>query len=387
MLPESLIYLNNAATSWPKAPGVTEAVAQALRQPPGAANRGGIEDFDVMGALRKELCCVLGVTDPSRIALGANATWGLNVGIFGLGLTAGDCVLTTKAEHNSVLRPLYALSQGAGVKVHYLDTDRFGRVPVGTWSAAIAKLQPQLCVCTHASNVTGAVNDVAALAAAAHAGGALLLLDVAQSLGWLDVALEEWGVDLAAFTGHKYLLGPQGIGGLYVRPGLDLIPHLVGGTGIHSDSELMPPEMPLHLEAGTGNEPGAYGLLAALSWLRENPLTADAHDAIEAELQFLKAALSELGAIVIDPGPGGTPVLSFTFADMTPQDIGSLLCDSYDIVVRTGLHCAPYIFSCLDVDPTEGTVRVSLSRFTIHAEILAFIEAMRDIITSSAGWS
>jgi len=223
------------------------------------------------------------------------------------------------------------------------------------------------------------------------------ILDLAQTAGWSPLALADWGVDLAALTGHKYLLGPQGTGALYVRPGLDLVPHLVGGTGIHSDLDTMPPDMPIHLEAGTANEPGYHGLLAALEWSAAHPVRE--HWArINGLLADLRAHLRDLGATVIDssrdvhqgeevlsasaPAMSTTPVLSFVLAGVSPQDTGEALRDSYDIIVRTGLHCAPRVFAGLGVDPTQGTVRVSLSRFTTAAEVEQFSEAISDIATT-----
>jgi selenocysteine lyase/cysteine desulfurase len=382
-----MIYLNNAATSWPKPSEVATAMARAIEHLPGAANRGGIEDFDVMDAVRARLAVLMGVKDRSRIGLGANATWGLNLAVFGLRLSAGDHVVTTKAEHNSVLRPLHVLGQ-RGVHIHYVDTDITGAVPLDVWRAALERHRPRLVIFTHASNVTGAVNDVASLTAVAHEQNATVLLDLAQTLGWHEVALEQWNVDLAAFTGHKYLLGPQGTGGLYVRQGLELEPYLVGGTGIRSDLDTMPSEMPLHLEAGTGNEPAAFGLLAALDWAVKNPVSA-CRAAVFSELDYLGQELMKLGARVIDPGASGalrTPVLSFTFDTVSAHDMGEALLDSYDIIVRTGLHCSPRIFECLGVDPLVGTVRISLSRFTVHTELEALVEALRDITASREDW-
>jgi selenocysteine lyase/cysteine desulfurase len=382
-----MIYLNNAATSWPKPSEVAVATARAIERLPGAANRGGIEDFDVMDAVRARLAALMGVKDRSRIGLGANATWGLNLAIFGLKLGAGDHVVTTKAEHNSVLRPLRALDQ-RGVRIHYVETDMTGAVSLDSWRATLEKYKPRLAVFTHASNVTGAVNDVASLTSAAHEHDATVLLDLAQTLGWHEVALERGKVDLAAFTGHKYLLGPQGTGGLYVRRGLELEPHLVGGTGIRSDLDIMPDEMPLHLEAGTSNEPAAFGLLAALDWAAENPVSA-CRATVFSELDYLRQELMKLGARVINSSASDlfcTPVVSFTFDDVSAHDIGEALLDSYDIIVRTGLHCSPRIFECLGVDPLVGTVRVSLSRFTTHAELETFVEALRDIVVSRKDW-
>jgi selenocysteine lyase/cysteine desulfurase len=380
-----MIYLNNAATSWPKPDAVAQATADAISNLPGAANRGGIEDFDVMAAVRGELATLLHASHPERFALGANATWALNTAIFGVDLQAGDTVLTTKAEHNSVLRPLFALSQ-RGVQVHYLDTDASGRISPESWQAALVEHRPKLAVFSHASNVTGALNDAAALVDAARSNGVLTLVDMSQTAGWCPIDLEGWGVDLAAFTGHKYLLGPQGTGGLYVRDGLEIDPYLVGGTGIHSDRDTMPDEMPLHLEAGTGNEPSYYGLLAALRWANENPI-CEQYQQVEELLAFLREELGTLGAAVIDPTKhpataSSTPVLSFTLDGISPHDIGEILLDSYDVIVRTGLHCAPRIFDCLGVDPKGGTVRVSLSRFTTRDEIESLIGAMHDIVDS-----
>jgi selenocysteine lyase/cysteine desulfurase len=351
-------------------------VTGALDAPPGAANRGGIEDFDVLAAVRTELAALMGTQHPECIGLGSNATWGLNLAIGGLTLKAGDAALTTAVEHNSVLRPLYALNQKSGLTLEYLPVDRVGRVSLADWQAALERNKPQLCVVTHASNVTGAVNNIAALTELAHQQGALVLVDLAQSLGTIDVQLEQWDVDLAAFTGHKYLLGPQGTGGLYVRPDLELDPYLVGGTGIHSDLDTMPPTMPLHIEAGTNNEPGFYGLLAALKWSRENGSSKHNGTAL---LQRLKDGLHSLGAQVIDPGEPCTPVVSFTLDGFSPAYLGETLLDSYDIIVRTGLHCAPRIFDYLAVDSRQGTVRASLSRFTSKAEIDELLEALREI--------
>lgn len=365
----NIIYLNNAATSWPKPACVADAVAAALRAVPGSMHRGGLEDFDVFDAVRKMLATLLGISDPDCIALGSNATWGLNLGIFGVNLQPGDTVITTKAEHNSVLRPLHRMEQ-QGVKVIYLDTDHFGRVPIASWSMAMEQYHPRLAVFTHASNVTGAVHDAAAMCAAAKNSGAMVLIDLSQSLGCVPVELERWGVDLAAFTGHKYLLGPQGTGGLWVRPGLRLKPHLVGGTGIWSDLEEMPEQMPIRLEAGTGNEPAYHGLLASLQWLRDNP------DSYTDQLHHLRCGLERAGADVIVPEGLCTPVVSFQIPGISAADVGYMLQESYDVICRTGLHCAPKMPQCLGV---SETVRLSMSRFTTMEEIDAVISAVEDI--------
>lgn len=370
-----VIYMNNAATSWPKPPCVAEAVSRAIIARPGAMHRGGTEDFDVFDAVRERLARLIGAAEPSGVALGANATWGLNLGIFGFPFTPGDTVVTTCAEHNSVLRPLYALEQRGVIKTVYLPVDTSGRAGPEVWRDAMAKYRPRLAVFTHASNVTGAVHDAEAMTREAKAVGASVLIDASQTLGWRRLEAEKWGADMVAFTGHKYLLGPQGTGGLWVRPGLSLTPRLVGGTGIKSDMDTMPEEMPLHLEAGTGNEPSFHGLLAALDWAEANPRC---ESACSARLEALTRGLREAGADVIEPTGERTPVVSFTAKGVSVPEIGFMLSEGSGIVCRTGLHCAPKIFPYLD---RGQTVRLSLSRFTTDAEIGAAVESVREILS------
>ena len=371
---DGFIYMNNAATSWPKPPCVAEAVRRAIVERPGSAQRGGINDYDVFSDVRKKTAKLLGTTAYERIALGSSATWGLNLGIFGFPLKKGDVVLTSTSEHNSVLRPLYALEQRGLINVIYIDTDESGRIRPEAWEHALTIHKPVLTVFTHASNVTGAVNDAEKLAKAAKSAGAAVLMDCSQTCGWVDIRADEWNLDMVAFTGHKYMLGPQGTGGLFVRPGLELRPHLVGGTGVHSDLDTMPDEMPSHLEAGTGNEPSYHGLLAALAWAEENPVDKQVADGM---LIALRQGLTDAGANVITPAGQCTPVVSFVIPGQSPSETGYILYESYDIICRTGLHCAPKIFACLGRN--EGTVRLSLSRFTTMDEINAVIEAVRDI--------
>ena len=369
------IYMNNAATSWPKPPCVAEAVAQSLTDKPGSAQRAGTGSFDVFGEVRKKIAAILGVTAHSQIALGSNATWGLNLALFGYPFREGDVVVTTKSEHNSVLRPLHVLEQRGLVRTVYLDTDATGRVQPAQWEAAMQSHKPRLVVFTHASNVTGAVNDAKALAGAAKSVEADVLVDVSQTCGWEAIEADNWNIDMVAFTGHKYLLGPQGTGGLYVRPSLTLEPHLVGGTGVHSDLDTMPDEMPSHLEAGTGNEPSYHGLLAALEWAEQEPLDKASANGMFATL---RQGLADAGADLILPEGPCTPTVSFTIPRQNPEEVGFILSESYDIICRTGLHCAPKIISC--VGPRNGTVRLSISRFTTMEEIHTAVDAIKDIV-------
>lgn len=367
-----MIYLNNAATSYPKPDCVAEAIFSALKHEPGDPHRGG-HGPDVFALLRQALSEILGVSDPDQIALGYNATWALNLAIFGLDLQPGDLVISTNAEHNSVLRPLAELKK-RGIQVLLVDTDTAGRIDPVLWEAYMKQYHPKLAVFTHASNVTGAVNDAAQLCKCAKQAGAYVLIDSAQTLGIIPVHAEAWGADMVAFTGHKYLLGPQGTGGLWVRPSLKLKPHLLGGTGIHSDLDTMPENMPLHLEAGTHNEPSFNGLLAAVQWQKANPVDLRS---ILRRTTMLSQGLEDLGAKVIVPSGERTPVVSFLLPGILPEETGYMLRESCDITCRTGLHCAPEIFGCLGI---SQTVRLSLSRFTTDAEIEEVLQSVEAIL-------
>ncbi|HCT91612.1 MAG TPA: cysteine desulfurase [Lachnospiraceae bacterium] len=373
---KACIYMNNAATSWPKPPGVAEAMAEAVRALPGEAGRGGIRDFDVFHEVRKELALLMEVSEPEQIALGCNSTWALNQGIFGYPLRRGDRILYSRAEHNAVLRPLHRMEK-QGIRTVEVPVDRAGRLEPGVWERAVREHGPKLCVFTHASNVTGAVNDAETLTAIAKEAGADVFLDISQTLGCVPVRLSRWRVDMAAFTGHKYLLGPQGTGGLYVRPGLSLEPHMVGGTGVKSDLKDMPDEMPLRLEAGTGNEPSFHGLLAALTWRRDHPMDKASLDGV---VKQLAKGLMALGCRVIVPGGAVTPVVSFSIPGVSPGDAADILTGSYDIILRSGLHCAPEVMK--DIGMPGGTLRLSLSRFTTEEEVEQTLRAVRDIIES-----
>ena len=230
-------------------------------------------------------------------------------------------MVTTAAEHNSVLRPLYYLSKSKGIKVHMVPVDKMGRVLLEEWEDALAKYSPQLAVFSHASNVTGAVNDAALLSRIAKQAGAVTLIDASQSLGIVPVHPHAWGIDMVAFTGHKYLLGPTGTGGLYIDPNLELEPVWVGGTGIQSDLDEMPPIMPTRFEAGTPNDSAFAGLAAALAWSSDHVL----EDGLLGKTKRLSAGLVEVGANVIAVNPPRTPVISFTLKTWEVEDVGEVL--------------------------------------------------------------
>jgi selenocysteine lyase/cysteine desulfurase len=261
------VYVNNAATSWPKAPQVGATLAACVSGIPYHAGRSGFSGSDIPGECRRLLADLLQVKDHNRIALGPNATHGLNIALHGVQLRPGAAVVTTAAEHNSVLRPLQYLAKTQGVIVQIIPVDKQGRVNPDEWESAIKKHSPQLAVFTHASNVTGAINDAALLARIAKQARTITLLDASQTLGIIPVLPDLWGIDLVAFTGHKYLLGSPGTGGLYIAPEVNLEPVWVGGTGVQSDLREMPLTMPNRFEAGTPNDPAVAGLATAFTRL------------------------------------------------------------------------------------------------------------------------
>lgn len=370
------VYVNNAATSWPKPPQVGATVASCVSGIPYHAGRSGFAAADIAGECRHLLARLLAVKDKARIVLGHNATHGINIALHGLRFRRGAAIVTTAAEHNSVLRPLHYLAKTKYITVHILPVDKQGRVDPEEWQKAILKHSPQLAVFTHASNVTGAANDAALLAGIAKERGTITLLDASQSLGIIPVLPEAWSVDMVAFTGHKYLLGPPGTGGLYIAPHIELEPVWVGGTGVQSDLAEMPEAMPIRFEAGTPNDPAIAGLGAALSWSTNHLLDSGV---MTDKTERLASGLAALGANVIEVVSPRTPVISFTLPSCPVEDAGELLHTSFGIVCRTGLHCAPLIHNYLGTAPS-GTIRFSLSRFTTDEDIDYCLRAIEAII-------
>lgn len=370
-----MIYMNNAATSYPKPECVSAAVADAICELPASANRAVLSSDETPLTWRRKMADLMNIEDESRIVGLCNSTLALNIALLGFPWKEKAVVLTSEAEHNSVLRPLYFLKKQGILDCHILPVEPDGRMSLGVWEQALIQYKPQLGVLTHASNVTGAVNPIESMASMAKEHGCRILLDASQTMGLVPVHPCKWGVDMVAFTGHKYLLGPQGTGGLYVSDEVKLLPVITGGTGIHSDMDEMPHELPLRLEAGTPNEPSFAGLKAALLWQEENPVCLDE---ILDFIREIEEKLIQWGYWVVKVNGPRTPVLAFTSPIYSPGDIGGILQDSYDIICRTGLHCAPKIRKGIGAGQS-GTVRISLSRFTTREEVDQLLEALEEI--------
>lgn len=368
------VFLNNAASSFPKAPGLGGEVAAWIESVPCHFGRSGSPSGDPLRACRERLARLLCVSDPDRLVLTSGATASLNIALHGLPLD-GQTVLTTAAEHNSVLRPLYLLKKKGIIDLYLAPCDEQGRVRREEWSRQARSKRPALAVLTHASNVTGAVHPVQELFAEVHEYGGLTLLDASQTIGLLPINAQRLGADLLAFTGHKYLLGPTGTGGLYIRPGIELAPLFVGGTGVRSDLREMPPEMPVRLEPGTPAAALFAGLDWSLKWQEQNPKSLAALSVL---LGRLEKGLRDAGARVIVVDGERTPLVSFTLPHWQVADAGKVLEKSFEIICRTGLHCAPLIHEWLGTLPS-GTIRFSLSRFSHDADIATAVQAVRRI--------
>jgi len=379
-----LIYLDNAATSFPKPSQVIDAVVGTLRQNAANPGRGGHQLSLQAGRLvmecRETVARFFGIDDSSRIAFTANATEAINLGLFGV-LHPGDRVVTTSMEHNAVVRPLKALSD-QGVEVVRVMADALGFVdPDAIRKACISGTR--LLVMNHCSNVTGTLQAIEEIGPWCRQQGILFMVDAAQSAGVFPINVEAMAIDLLAVPGHKSLLGPTGTGFLYVRKGLELRPLLYGGTGNFSQSATQPTEMPERLESGTLNTIGLAGLKAGVEFVESVGLERIRHH----EQELLDQLIEGLGALdgVSLYGPLGSKrhggALSFNVRNMDSSMLGFRLDREYGICCRVGLHCAPEAHGSIGTLP-EGTVRLSPGYFNTAEEIEQTLAAICAIIAT-----
>jgi cysteine desulfurase family protein len=380
------IYFDNAATSWPKPPAVCTALTEYLGDAGGNPGRSGhrmsIAAARVVENAREGLAELFNVTDPSRIVFTQNATHALNLALYGL-LQPGDHVVTTSIEHNSVMRPLRDL-ESRGIAITVVPAGCDGAVDVQQIRNAIRPGSTRLLVTTHASNVVGTLIPVAELAAVARENGVLYLIDAAQTAGATLIDIQKLGVDMLAFTGHKALLGPTGTGGLYIREGVELAPLVRGGTGSDSAHESQPSFMPDAHESGTLNVAGIAALAAAVRFVTELGVeTVTLHER-NLVRQFLGGVLDIPGIKVYGTKNADLQcgVVSFNVVGAVPSEIGLLLDQSFGIMARTGLHCAPAAHHTLGTF-SEGTVRFSFGWFNTPAEVDSALKALAQI----AAWA
>jgi cysteine desulfurase family protein len=382
-----MIYFDNAATSLYKPVQVEKAVIEAFHTI-GNSGRGAhaptLAASRTIYNCREELAALFHIKFPERIAFTSNVTESLNLAVSGL-FHAGDHVVTTACEHNSVLRPLYR-KENEGMELTIIPTlkqtpeeQRKGLLDYDAMEQA-CKSNTKAIVITHASNLTGNITDLKRVSEIAKKHGLILIVDAAQTAGALQIDVEEMGIDILCFTGHKGLLGPQGTGGIYIREGMELPSFKVGGSGVHSYDKTHPAQMPTALEAGTLNGHGIAGLCAAVNYLLEQ----NVENIRQKELKLLKLFVDGVSTI---PGVTlyGNPDLSKRMAiaslrirDYDSASVSDWLWEDYEIAVRAGAHCAPLMHESLGTKE-QGLVRFSFSHFNTEKEIETAIQAVKEL--------
>lgn len=374
-------YLDNAATSYPKPDVIYQNMGEWIKEfgaNPGRAGHGfGLKTNRAIYETRELLNVFFSGINPLHFVFTANATDSINLVILGL-LKSGDHVVTTETEHNAVLRPL-ELAKDRGVSVTVVPVDEQGIVASSSIEQAIQE-NTKLIVCTHASNVTGAIQPIDEIAALAEARNCFFLVDAAQSAGILPIDLSQTPIDFLAITGHKSLYGIQGVGVLYLKDPESLPIVRAGGTGSRSQELIQPMTMPDRFEPGTLNTPGIVSLHAGVKFVMEQGV----HALYQSEYALSQMLLEGLMAIpevkVYGPqlGEPRVPVVAFNLADLDSAELSYILDEEYGIITRGGLHCAPLIHQRLGT-LNQGAVRVSLSAFTTQSDIQAVLHAIEKI--------
>ncbi|MFC5406719.1 aminotransferase class V-fold PLP-dependent enzyme [Cohnella soli] len=376
------IYLDNAATSWPKPPSVIEAMERAMRESSANPGRGShamaVKASRVLFEGRKRLARLFRISNPNDIAFTLNTTHALNMAIQGL-LLPGDHVVATSLEHNSVRRPLEALKRKLGIEVTYVATDRQGVIDIKKVEEAITG-KTKLIAATHSSNLLGTIAPIAELGELARGKGVKFLVDAAQSAGTLPIDVQAMNIDLLAFPGHKGLLGPQGTGGLYIHPELDLEPLLQGGTGSKSEASEQPTVRPDRYEAGTPNTVGIAGLAEGVQFVLKETVEAIHAKELRHTFALMEGLQSISGISILGPDLGveRTAIVSFVMEGVDPSELAFLLDQQYGIAVRSGFHCTPLGHETAGTYET-GAVRASPGYFTTDSEIVTMVDAVRDI--------
>lgn len=383
---DKLIYLDNGATSFPKPEEVYDFMDHFYRNFGVNPGRSGydmcMEVGEIVEETRKMLTQFFNGTDPNRLCFSYNSTDALNLIIFGL-LEKGDHAITTNLEHNSVIRPLYHLSEFKGVEVDHIPFNENGFVEPEDFKKKF-KPNTKLVIINHASNVIGTVQPIKEIGRLCRENGILFAIDASQSAGKIPVDMEDQNLDVIAFTGHKSLLGPTGIGGLYVREGVEIRHTRAGGTGVRSAVRTHLYEYPYRLEYGTANTVGIAGLNAGLKWIE-----AQGMDNLHAHemklLEMLRNGLQEISGVTMycqNDLTDHISVLPFNIAGMEALNTGTIMDVDYNIACRTGLHCAPLVHEQLDTVKIHGAVRFGIGPFNTEEHIKTAIQGVREIAES-----
>lgn len=380
-----IVYMDNAATSWPKPDSVLEEIDRFYRQvganPGRSGHRLSVEAERIRMETREALSSLLGNTDPLSVVFTANVTAAVSLVLLGY-LRPGDRVVTTSMEHNSVLRPLRYLEKNRDIRLTMVEAGDDGSIDPEDFGKAITG-DERLAVVTHASNVCGTILPIHELGKVTSECGIPLMVDAAQTAGCCPLDMEADAVDILAFTGHKGLLGPTGTGGLIFGPGFDteaVTPLAFGGTGSRSEKEEQPDFMPDRFESGTANIGGIAGLGAGVRWISERGVDVIREHEVLMTRRLLDGLKGIRGVKIFGPADERrqTATVSFVVEGMSVSEVGMRLSDEYEIMSRVGLHCAPRAHRTLGTFP-EGTVRFSMGPFTTDEDIDTAVEAVARI--------
>jgi len=381
-----LIYLDNGATSFPKPEEVYRFMDLFFRKFGVNPGRSGydlcMETGEIVEETRKMLTGLFNGKDPDRLCFSYNSTDALNLIINGI-LDKGDHAVTTTLEHNSVLRPLYHLYKFNGLEVDHIPFDDQGYVDPDDFVKKFKK-NTKLVIVNHASNVVGTIQPINEIGHLCRQNGITFAIDASQSAGKISIDIEEMNVDIVAFTGHKSLMGPTGIGGLYVRDGIEIRHTRAGGTGVRSAVRTHLEEYPYRLEYGTPNIVGIAGLHAGLKWILNHGMEK-IHEKEMDLLCLLRDGLRGIDGVTLyiqDDLNDHISVFLFNIIGMEALNTGTILDVDYNIASRTGLHCAPLVHEKLGTDKIHGAVRFGIGPFNTEAQIKKTIEAVKEIAIS-----
>lgn len=383
-----VVYLDNAASSWPKPPAVIEAMNQCMLEYTANPGRGShqmaVRASRVLFETRKNLGKLFKVKNPNDISFSLNTTAALNLAIQGY-LKPGDHVVCTSIEHNSVRRPLEYMKAKFGVRITYVPSDPQGRLDIADFKNALQS-DTKLVVCSHSSNLMGTIIPVSQIGEMTRARGIKLLVDAAQTAGVLPIDVEGMGIDMLAFPGHKGLLGPQGTGGLYIHPELVLEPLHYGGTGSQSEEIDQPKVRPDRYEAGTQNTPGIAGLNEGVKFVLHETVET-IHTKEWSLTQKMMEGLRRINGVRIlgpDIGEDKTGIVAFQLEQADSSEVSFILDQSFGIAVRAGYHCTPLAHQTAGTSD-KGAVRASVGYFTEEQEVDALVDAVKEISVHFAG--
>jgi cysteine desulfurase family protein len=383
---DKLIFLDNGATSFPKPEEVYVFMDNFYRNFGVNPGRSGydlcMETGELVETTREMLTEFFNGKDPNRLCFSYNSTDALNLVINGI-LKEGDHAITTTIEHNSVLRPLYHLYKYNGVEVDYIPFDGKGFVDPDEFPKKFKK-NTKLVIINHASNVIGTIQPIKEIGKHCRKNGIPFAIDASQSAGKIAVDIEEMNVDVVVFTGHKSFLGPTGIGGLYVREGIEIRHTRAGGTGVRSAVRTHLDEYPYRLEYGTLNILGVAGLQAGLKWIKKKRLN-NIHEQEMKLTAMLRDGLKDIEGVTLycqDDLKDHISIFLFNIDGLEALNTATILDVDYNIACRSGLHCAPLVHEQLGTDKIRGAVRFGIGPFNTEAQIETAVKAVKEIAKS-----